>query len=337
MATLAGSNPTLLDWAKTRNPDGTEADIVEILKQSNPVLDYMAWREANGAMNHSTTARTGLPTGTWRKFYGGVQPERSTSAQVVDTIGMWQTYAEVDAAFANLSGDVASFRQQEDKAFIQGGAHTAARYMIYGNEGTEPEAFTGFAPRYNSLSAQNAINVLSAGGSQPADSTSVWLIVWGDAIHGIFPKGSNAGLEARDLGEVTVENVDGNNGRAQMYRTHYKWHYGLSVRDWRQAVRICNIDVSDLMTLSGTQAITAATSVLRLMIQATERVDSLSDGRPTFLCTRRVREMLRMAIIDKTASNLSFETVAGKRLMMLDEIPVLRHDGIYDLTDGIVA
>ena len=337
MATLGVGNPTLLDWAKGLNPDGTMADIVEILKQANPVLDVMAWREANGPTSNTTTIRTGIPDGTFVKFYGGIQPQRSTKAQVVDTMGRWGNYSEVDVDLAKLNGDTSAFRLSEDKAFIQGAAHTAARYLIYGNEGTEPEAFTGLAPRYNSLSAANASNVLSAGGGSGSDNTSIWLVVWGDDIHGIFPKGSTAGLSVTDLGEVTVENVDGANGRSQMYRTHYKWTYGLTVRDWRQAVRICNIDVSDLTSLSGTQAITAATSILRLMISATEVIDNLDAGRPTFLCTRRVRQMLRHAILDKISSNLTFETVAGSRIMMFDGIPVMRHDGIYDATDGLVA
>lgn len=328
MATLAVTNPTLADWAKRLDPDGNVADIVEILEQSNPVLEYMAFREGNLPTGNRTTIRTGLPAPTWRKLYGGVQPARSTTAQITDTTGMLEAYAEVDKALADLNGNEAAFRLSEDKAFIEGMSQEMAQTLIYGNEGTEPEAFTGLAPRYNAISgAENAINVLTAGGSG-SDNTSIWLVVWGDHVHGIFPKGSKAGLSVRDLGEVTVENVDGSNGRAQMYRTHYKWDAGLTVRDWRYALRIPNVDVSDLNGLTGTQAITAATSILRLMIQATERIPNLGAGRPTFLVNRGVREMLRMAILDKVASNLSFETVAGKRVMTMDDIPVLRCDAL---------
>ncbi len=327
MATLAITNPTLADWAKRLDPDGNVADIVEILEQSNPVLGYMAFREGNLPTGNRTTIRTGLPAPTWRKLYGGVQPARSTTAQVTDSTGMLEAYAEVDKALADLNGNAAAFRLSEDRAFIEGMSQELASTLVYGNEGTEPEAFTGLAPRFNSLSAGNALNVLNGSGTS-GDCTSIWLVNWGENVHGIFPKGSKAGLSVNDLGEVTVENVDGSNGRAQMYRTHYKWDAGLTVRDWRDVVRIANVDMTDLLALSGTQAVSAATSVLRLMIQAVERVPNLGAGRPTFLVSRSVREMLRLAILDKTASNLTFETVAGKRVMTFDEIPVLRCDAL---------
>lgn len=335
MPVLSATNATLLDHAKRLDPDGTIADVVELLAQTNDVLNYMTWKEGNLPTGHRTTVRTGLPTPTWRKLYGGVQPSRSTTTQVTDTCGMLEAYAEVDKALADLNGNTAEFRLSEDKAFIEAMSQEMARTLIYGNEGTTPEAFTGLAPRYNTITgATNAINILNAGGN--ANRTSIWLVVFGDNIHGIYPKGSTAGLQVKDLGEVTVENVDGSNGRAQMYRTHYSWKCGLSVRDWRYAVRIANINTAELATLSGTQAITASTSILRLMIQATERVPSLSNGTPVFLVSRQVREMLRVAILEKISSNLSFETISGKRILTFDEIPVLRTDALLN-TEAAVA
>ncbi|MFN7073990.1 phage major capsid protein, partial [Proteus mirabilis] len=59
---------------------------------------------------------------------------------------------------------------------------------------------------------------------------------------GIVPKGSKAGLEQNQLGEVTLQ--DDNGGKYQGYRTHFKWENGLTVRDWRYVVRIANIDLS---------------------------------------------------------------------------------------------
>ncbi|WP_336657671.1 major capsid protein, partial [Pseudomonas marginalis] len=73
----------------------------------------------------------------------------------------------------------------------------------------------------------------------------IWLVVWGqNTIHGIYPKGSKAGLEQKHLGEVTLE--DENGGKYQGYRTHFQWKNGLTMRDWRYVVRIANIDISKL-------------------------------------------------------------------------------------------
>jgi GTP-binding protein EngB required for normal cell division len=57
---------------------------------------------------------------------------------------------------------------------------------------------------------------------------------------------------------------DSTGARYQAYRTHYQWKNGLVVKDWRYAVRIANVDVSDLIATTGTQAITAATQIFNV-------------------------------------------------------------------------
>ncbi|KKM21220.1 hypothetical protein LCGC14_1637650 [marine sediment metagenome] len=72
MATLSVRNPTLLDLAKASDPDGKIATIVEILNETNEILEDMTWIEGNLPTGHRTTIRSGLPAPTWRKLYGGV-------------------------------------------------------------------------------------------------------------------------------------------------------------------------------------------------------------------------------------------------------------------------
>ena len=330
MAALAANNPTLLDVAKRLDPDGKIAAIVEILNATNPVLDDLTFVEGNLPTGHRTTIRTGLPTPTWRKLYGGVQPTKSTTVQVTDSCGMLEAYAEVDKALADLNGNTAAFRLSEDAAHIEAMGQEMASTLFYGNEGTEPEAFTGLAPRYNSKSAQNADNIIDAGGTG-SDNTSIWLCVWGPQTgFGIYPKGSTAGLQMTDKGQVTVENVDGNGGRMEAYRTHYRWDAGLTIRDWRYFVRIANIDVSDLDTVSNTK------NIINWMIQASERIPELGKGRAAFYMNRRLREKLRLGILEKISSNLSWETISGERVMTFDDIPVRRCDALVNTESRVV-
>ena len=72
MATLSVRNPTLLDLAKIRDPDGKIATVVEILNETNEILDDMSWMEGNLPTGHRTSMRSGIPAPTWRKMYGGV-------------------------------------------------------------------------------------------------------------------------------------------------------------------------------------------------------------------------------------------------------------------------
>lgn len=330
MPVLAANNPTLLDVAKRLDPDGKIAAIVEILNATNPVLDDLTFVEGNLPTGHRTTIRTGLPTPTWRKLYGGVQPTKSTTVQVTDSCGMLEAYAEVDKALADLNGNTAAFRLSEDAAHIEAMGQEMASTLFYGNEGATPEAFTGLAPRYNSKSAQNVDNIIDAGGTG-SDNTSIWLCVWGPQTgFGIYPKGSTAGLQMTDKGQVTVENVDGSGGRMEAYRTHYRWDAGLTIRDWRYFVRIANIDVSDLDTVANTR------KLVEWMIQASERIPELGKGRAAFYMNRRLREKLRLGILEKISSNLTWETISGERVMTFDDIPVRRCDALINAEARVV-
>jgi hypothetical protein len=326
MSVLATTNLTLLDLAKRQDPDGSIADIVEILNQRLEILDDMSWIEGNLETGHRTVVRTGLPTPTWRKLYGGVLPTKSTTAQVTESCGMLEAYSEVDVALANLGGNAQAVRLSEDLAFMEGFNQQVAQSLIFGNEGTAPETFTGLAPRYNDPSALNGENIINGGAANgQTDVGSIWLVVWGDqTVHGIIPKNSKAGLSVRDLGEVTVENAPGGptGGRYQAYRTHMRWDVGLSVKDWRYVVRIANIDKSLLVKNAASGA-----DLVDLMIQAIEMIPNLNMGRPVFYVSRNIRSFLRRQISNKTLnSTLSLETVAGRSVVAFDGIPVRRLD-----------
>jgi hypothetical protein len=149
MATLGTSNPTLADLAKVTDPDGSIADVVEILNQTNEILEDMTWMEGNLTTGNRTSIRTGLPSPTFRKMYGFVQPTKSRATQVTDNCGMMEDYSQVDKALVDMAGNPAAFRLQEDRPHIEGMNQTLATKLFYGDETSTPEEFTGFAPRYN--------------------------------------------------------------------------------------------------------------------------------------------------------------------------------------------
>lgn len=333
MSVLATTNPTLADVAKRLDPNGNVAKIVEILSQTNEILFDMPWLEGNLPTGHKTTVRTGIPAPTWRKIYSGVQPNRSTTAQVTDNCGMLEAYAEIDKDLADLNGNTAAYRLSEESAFIEGISQELAKTIFYGNEGSLPEAFTGLAPRFNSRlasTAQSADNVIHAGGSG-STNTSIWLVVWGEqSVHGIYPKASKAGLSMQDKGVVTIENADGNGGRMEAYRSHYQWKAGLSVRDWRYIVRIANIDVTAL-----TKDASSGADLFDYLAQAFEQVPSLTAGRPVLYCNRTIKSFLRRQQKNSKNVQISMESVAGKRVMVVDEIPVRRCDALLN-TEAVV-
>lgn len=331
MATLKTINPTLADVAARTDEKGNIiTNIVELLNETNDVLTDMTFIEANNQTEHKTTIRSGLPEATWRKLYQGVQPSKSAVVTVRDTVGMLEAYAEIDKALADLNGNSASWRLSEERAFVEAMNQQMATALWYGDTSVNPERFTGLAPRYSSLTAENARNILDGGG-QGADNTSIWLVVWGqNTCHGIYPKGSKAGLQKRDLGEDTLR--DANNNPFQGYLSHYKWDMGLSLRDWRYVVRIANIKEADLR-----KDASAGADLIDLMTQALELVPNLNMGRAVFYCNRNIRSFLRRMIAHKVInSTLTMDNVAGKHVVAFDGVPVRISDAILS-TEARVA
>lgn len=325
MTTLTATNPTMLDWKQSLDPNGQAATVIEMLHETNEVLADITFMEGNLPTGHRTVIRTGLPTPTWRKLYGGVQPNKSQRAQITDTCGMMEAYNEVDKALVDLASDGNAFRLSEAAAEIEGMSQELATTLFYGDETATPEKFTGFSPRFNSTSAANADNVIT-GGSNDTDNASIWLIGWGpNTCHGIVPKGSQMGIQVNDKGQVTIENADGSNGRMEAYRMHFRLDCGLCVRDWRYVVRICNIERSAL-----TADASAGANLPDLMFEAMERLPSLSGNiRPVFYMDRSLRTKFRQQLAALTKqSTLSYENVGGHKAMMFNEIPIRRVDAL---------
>lgn len=329
MSVLSTTHPTLLDVSRRLDPNGKIDKIVEILNMTNEVLDDAVWIEGNLPTGHQSVIRTGLPKPTWRALYGGVQPTKSTTAKVVDTCGMLEDYAEVDKALADLNGNTAEFRMSEDLAHIEGFNQTFAEHLFYGSEVQTPESFTGLAPRFNDLSAANADNIIAGSGTNT--NASIFLMVWGpQSVFCIYPKGSTAGLHMEDKGQVTIENIDGNGGRMEAYRTHYRWDSGLVVKDWRYVVR-AQVDVSTL-----TKDAASGDDIIDLMTQMIERLPNTVIGRPAFYVNRTVRSYLRRQIVNKVApGTLTMDEVAGKKVMTFDGIPVRRSDVLLNTEAAI--
>ncbi len=298
MATLSNNSLTLADWAKRVDPDGRVPVVAELLSQSNEILEDCVFKEGNLPTGERVVIRTGLPTVYWRALNQGIPSSKSTTAQVDEACGILEARSEVDKDLAMLNGNTAQFRLSEDTAFLEAMNQTQATTLFYGNPGVDPKQFLGLAARYSDSTAANGQNILKAGGSG-SDNTSIYLVVWGDnTVYCPFPKGSKAGLIHEDLGEQTVYNSDGT--RMQALATRYQWKNGLVVKDWRYVVRIANIDVSDLIAQTGTQAPSAATAIIKLMARSLYRIPNMAMGRAAFYMNRTVHSGLSIAALDKS-------------------------------------
>jgi len=341
MATLGATALTYADWAKRLDDGYKIARIIELLSQTNEILDDMLVVEGNLPTGHKTTVRTGIPQATWRLLNQGVPNAKSTTAQIVDTCGNLETYSVIDKDIADLNGNTAEFRLSEVRAFLEGMSQQVAATLIYGNQGVNPERFTGFAPRYSTVTtsaSQTANNVLDAGGVA-STNTSIWLATWGsDTLHATFPKGKVTGLQHRDMGEWPVQ--DGSLNTYQAYRDHFKWEIGLVLRDWRYTARIANIDVTQLTGVSAANLInllvralyrlpTAPASAMAVQTSDSPEVRA-NQGRLVIYCNRVIRTYLDLQAMNKTNVLLRLEEFNGKVVTTFRGIPIRTCDAILN-------
>ena len=351
---MAGSTsntfPNLVDWARRADPDGAIAVIAEMLSQCNEVLKDMIFQEGNLPLGHKTTVRVGLPQGVWRAANQGVPSSKSLTAQFQDSIGELTDYSIVDKSLAMLNGNVAKFRYSEDMAHVEGLSQQIASGIFYLNEATTPTAFTGFSPRYNTVTtttAKSAANVLDGGGTASAN-LSIWLVGWGDnTIFGIFPKGSQAGLVYEDKGDV-VPAYDSNGNRFEAYTSLFQHKIGLCVKDWRYACRIANIDTTtaglqgvsppDLFALMSRAVVRLPTASRRLSgITESDAPDDPVPGiSPAWYVNRTGREFMDIQAIRDKNVLLSSKDYAGDPVMMFRDTPIRVCDSLTNAESRLV-
>lgn len=329
MATIGNTVLTLTDWAKRLDPDGRVAAVIELLAITNEILDDMLWKEGNLPVGHRDTVRTGLPAVYWRRLNEGVATSKSSTAQIDSQCGMLEAWSEVDKDLAVLNGNTSQFRLSEAQAFIEAMNQEMAATLFYGNQDVDEKEFTGLTPGYNSLSGVTAQNII-AGGGTGADNTSIWLVVWGEnTITGIFPKGSKAGLQHEDLGLTTVTGGSlgvGAGTRMRAYQDHFQWKPGLVVKDWRYAVRICNIDISAVIA----DGAGATVKLFEYMIKALHRIPSERMGRPVFYCNRTIRQMVDIQAMNKSNVLLTIGREEGMFKTSFRGVPIKTCDSLLE-------
>tara|TARA_A100000171_G_scaffold52760_1_gene72855 strand:- start:1943 stop:2998 length:1056 start_codon:yes stop_codon:yes gene_type:complete len=351
MAVLGTTVPTLADISASMGADGSfDSDRVNLLAQTNEMLEDMVWKEGNLPTGHKTTQITGLPTVGFRRFNEGVALSKSTGAQIEEGAAMLEGFFQVDRGLAILSQDVNQYRLDESGLFMEAMNQTLQTYTLYGNASTMPESFTGFGARYNTLSGPIGNQVIDAGGSG-SDNTSIWLIGWGPHVFGMYPKGTVGGLHHEDVtvnrqamegmpSVMTGDVLTDANGRLFMgYRDHFSWNCGLVVRDYRAVSRVANIDISEL--IAGT---VDAADIIKLMIRAYYKIPTVlrknngskGFGRPAFYVNSTIKAMLHEQALEKNNVQLNLREVEGKEFVSFLGIPVREVDQLLNSEAAVV-
>ena len=331
MAVLGNTMIDLIDKYSREDQNGQVVKIIEMLAQVNPVLDDAIMMECNNGTTHIHTVRTGLPAVTWGKLYKGIPQSKSKTAQVEDTTGFVEGLSTVDTRLLDL-GNEGAIRLSEAQSYLESMSQEVATKLFYGNTADDPEEFLGFAPRFNQKSAPNGGQIIDAGGTG-SDNTSIWFVSWGDnQCSMLYPKGTQAGVERKDMGEQRVTDGDGEAYYAKEEK--FTWHAGLAVKDWRYVSRIANIDVSDMAA--------GSVKLYDFMRKAYYKLQTrrVPGGKLAIYCNRDVLEALDALATNAGASDsfvrLKPMEIEGKEVMTYRGIPIRETDALIN-TEAQVA
>lgn len=328
---LSSQYPTIVDLARKLDPNGGIATVVELLSKKNAFMQDLPFKAGNLPTGHRFSARTALPSPTWRKINQGIAASKGQVETVEETCGMLEGLSKVDCALAELNGNAAAFRADEDNAFLSAFGLEVARALFYESTASNPERILGLTPRFDNTGPAAAQLIKADASASGSDQTSIWLVGWSpDTVFGIYPKNSVAGFTSEDLGKRLVRDADNNEYTA--YVTHHKWSLGLCVQDYRYVVRIANID-----TGTWTADLSAGADLVLIMQDAIAAMYSTDDCSPVFYMNRSTFSMFNKQLIKKgTVNFLEYVERGGRRIPHYLGFPIRICDALTK-TEAVVS
>ena len=321
---------TLGEWGQFFKDNGQPHDIIEAMDMENSILDDIKWKEASDSDGNRTAVRNGLPGVFWRQLYKGIPPSKSTVTMVKDPVGMLEGRSMIDKKLLDIHQSQAkAYRLQEIRAFGEAMRQELATALFYGDIKGNPLAINGLAPRY---AYSNAPHVVSAGGVG-SENTSMFGVVWGERdVMGIFPKDSKAGMSHEALSPYDAHDADGHAFRA--VGDLLQWNVGLAVSDWRSAVRVCNIDVNNLMKKKGE---TGFIDFHRLTIIAKNKLSPEKRNRLIWYCNEEVMTALELQNSDAGYVQLKYgDLYRSTAIPFIHGAAVRQNDAILNTEAALV-
>ncbi len=333
---------TLADAAKLVAPNGAAVKIIEIMNQTNEIIQDAPALPCNQGAFHLVSVRDDIPRPGFRMISQGSQYSKSGARQYTENAALLEEWAQVDAELLKIAPNKKDLLLQQSTPTLEGMAQSGAEKLFYSDTGLEPGGFDGLAMRYNTLNRgkfPEARNVVDAGGTG-AKLCSIWLVQWDPTgCHLIYPQGTVAGIEHKVFKDQVITDPK-NKGPFEGIQVKYTWHLGLAIQDWRRVVRIANIDCADMDDIIENGAATAAKQkLIRLMIRALNLLPSRHHGKTAFYMNSTPFTILEIMAAEKSNVNLTYETFAGSTepITKFKGIPLRRVDALLVGEDQVTA
>ena len=326
-----GSTRTLRDLAIDHGLG--DDPVVEILSKSTPLIADMAFRGGNQTDGHKFKVRAGLPGVTWRALNEGVVPTRSSQKHVRETCAMLEAVSEVDKKYIDMEDDQALARLEEAESFIEAMGQEFAASVWYGDTGFEPKGIMGLSKRYGSLTGPANKYIIDCSGTGN-NNASIWLVIHSTKdFFGVVPKNSKIGLQHKASGVIDLIDPD-NGGTYEGYRDRFQWDVGVCLKDYRQIVRACNIDVTKLPTF-GTASDQSA-HLLDIVNTMTNRVQNLNSGRAVIYMNRTIKEYWEKQLLMAHYIEKSMDQATGTISTSYKGIPIHVDDSLLETEERVI-
>lgn len=299
--------------------------------------------EMNEGTVHKELIRSALPSVYYRKANQPIPASKSTVEERTFTAAHFESKSVIDEAVAKRGGKdrVAFNRWNQAQGHIQAQAIEHADLTLYGSPASSHRKSPGFFDVYSTLatSEETSNQVLDAGGTG-SDNASILLVAWGvNSVFGVYPKGTQAGLKRTDRSRggnlVQIQGTDenGDAGVYYGYEEQFEIDHGLVIKDYRQASRVANIDISNLQSGS------SAADLIDLMISAMYKLDSLENGNPVFYMNRTLEAFLDKQSLTKVGAGggLTYDNYQGRKVLMFRGIPVRRSDALLNTESQVTT
>jgi len=252
---VMGSDMTLSEMVRRENPDGSMADLIDVISKESPILMDAKVTECNNGTSHEATRIATKPSGSERGYNSGVSKEAGVTEKVTEPTCMLDGLSQIDDALLRHSPDQLASRMSEDRLFLSGMEDTRADRLFnddygsttVGDRSTYPLRINGFPFRsdYNTLSSSHVYDNAGGNASVTANKMSIWLVQWGmHKCNLIVPRNDTMGdgefgVKMEDFGKEIV--TDDASKSFPAWQTWFETHFGLFIWDPRCVKRICNI------------------------------------------------------------------------------------------------
>lgn len=341
MAALGTKLVTLADVAKSQNKK--IGNVAEVLIEENPMLMDIPYFEMNEGTIHKEDIRSALPAVYYRKANQAIPASKSTIEERTFQAAHFESKSQIDAAVAARGGTdrIAYNRWNQAQGHIQAHAIEHASLTIYGSPVTANRETPGFFDIFTTLATtEPTYNQIVDGGGTGSDNTSILLVNWGErSVFGIYPKGTQMGLKRTDRSpgntQVQINALDSNGdaGNFYGYEEQFEIDHGLVVKDYRQAARLANLDISDLQSGS------SAADLIDLMITLVYKIHNPQNGKGVMYVNRTIETFLHKQSLTKVGAGggLTYDNFEGKKILMFLGIPIRRSDALLNTESQVTT